>query len=133
MEVARDAVIGGVPRIVRGASLRLGARSGLGPGCLCMATVSIGEDCLISADVRFVGDDHPVHGPGRINESPSLFPREVIIGDDVLVGTGAVVIGPAIIGSRAVVGAGAVVTGDVLAGTIVGGVPARVIGERRPS
>lgn len=123
-------MIGGVPRIVRGASLRLGARSGLGPGFLCMATVSVGEDCLISADVKFVGDDHPVHLPGRINESASQFPREITIGDDVLVGAGAIVIGPAIIGAGAVIAAGAVVTGDVAPRAIVGGVPARVIGER---
>ncbi|WP_167288796.1 acyltransferase [Nocardioides seonyuensis] len=116
---------------MRGATLRVGERTGLGPGCRCMASVTIGDDCLISADVRFVGDDHPIHVAGRLNEAPSRFPREVVVGDDVLIGAGAIVIGPANVGTGAVIAAGAVVTGDVAPRSIVGGVPARVIGERR--
>jgi acetyltransferase-like isoleucine patch superfamily enzyme len=98
-----------------------------------MAAVEVGADCLISAEVKFVGDDHPVHGPGRINESPSHFPRAITIGDDVLVGCGATVIGPANIGSGAIIAAGAVVKGDVAPRAIVGGVPAKVIGTRGKS
>lgn len=74
-----DAVVGRTPRIVRGARLRRGSRTGLGPGCLCMATVVVGADCLILADVRCIGDSHPVHVPGRLNQMPNSFPREVLI------------------------------------------------------
>lgn len=55
----------------------------------------------------------------------------VAIGDDVWIGANAVVVANVRIGSHAVVAAGAVVTHDVPDYAIVGGVPARMIGDRR--
>ena len=60
-------------------------------------------------------------------ERPSVAP--VRIGDRVWVGTRAVVLKGVTIGDGAVVAAGAVVTSDVPAGTVVAGVPARVVGR----
>lgn len=50
-----------------------------------------------------------------------------VIGNGVQVGAGAVIVGDITVGEGAIVGANAVVTRDVEPGTIVGGVPARVI------
>jgi serine O-acetyltransferase len=72
----------------------------------------IGSDFLFAQQVTVGYDDR--------GDSP-------IIGDRVRVGAGAIVIGPITIGDDAVIGAGAVVVKDVAAGTVVGGVPARVI------
>lgn len=52
------------------------------------------------------------------------------IGNDVWIGTGAIVLNGVNIGDGAVVAAGAVVTKDVPPYTIVGGVPAKVIRKR---
>lgn len=52
------------------------------------------------------------------------------VGNDVWIGTNAIVIGQVAIGDGAVIAAGAVVRSDVEPYTIVGGVPARVIGRR---
>ena len=49
------------------------------------------------------------------------------VGAHVLVGSGAMVLGPVTIGDHAEIGANAVVTEDVAAGAVVAGVPARVL------
>lgn len=50
-----------------------------------------------------------------------------VVGNDVLIGTGAKVLGPIRIGDRARIGANAVVMTDVPAGALAVGIPARVI------
>lgn len=55
----------------------------------------------------------------------------IVIGDDVWIGANAVVVADVTIGSHVVVAAGAVVTRDVPDYTVVAGVPARVVADRR--
>ncbi|WP_233188372.1 serine O-acetyltransferase [Actinomyces qiguomingii] len=77
----------------------------------------IGESCTISHQVT-------IGGRKGLKEVP-------IIGDRVLVGCGAKLLGPIVVGDDAVIGAGAVVLSDVPAGATAVGVPARIVdGER---
>lgn len=55
----------------------------------------------------------------------------IVMGEYSFVAANAVILPNIVIGEGAVVGAGAVVTKDVMPWTIVAGVPARVIGERK--
>ena len=58
--------------------------------------------------------------------------QPVIIEDYVFIGPRAIILPGVTLGKGAVVAAGAVVTKDVEPFSIVGGVPAKVIGEREP-
>lgn len=51
-----------------------------------------------------------------------------IIGDNVVIGTGAKILGSVVIGSNVTIGANSVVTKDIPSDTVWAGVPARLIG-----
>jgi acetyltransferase-like isoleucine patch superfamily enzyme len=55
---------------------------------------------------------------------------DVVVGNDVWIGYGATIIGPATIGDGAIIGASALVIGDVPPYAVVGGVPAKVLKYR---
>ena len=88
--------------------------------------VSIGNHTSIASEVMIYSSEHDLAAPDfRAISEP------VKIGDYVFIGPRAIILPGITIGNRAVVGAGAVVTKDVREGEIVGGVPAKVIGERK--
>lgn len=117
------------------ATLRLGHHVGVGPYSILNAfggNLTIGDWSMLGPHVSVHTVDHGIRlepTPMRLQEGVSA---DVTVGDDVWVGAGVVLLKGVTIGSGAVVAAGAVVTHDVWPNTIVGGVPARKIGERHP-
>lgn len=84
--------------------------------------VVIGESARIGDDVTIyqhvtLGGTNPTSGEGG--------KRHPTIGDGVIVGSGAQVLGPITVGPRARIGANAVVTRDVPEGATMVGIPAR--------
>lgn len=86
----------------------------------------IGDNVSISAGTWILTDEHDINDP----RFPEIL-APVVIEDYVFVGSKAMILPGVTIGRGAVIGAGAVVTEDVPAFQIVGGIPARTIGERR--
>lgn len=95
--------------------VRLDGRGGL----------TIGAGVSIAPDVYLLTADHDPQSPDFAGRT-----APVVIEDQAWLGTRAMVLPGVTVGQGAVVAAGAVVTKDVPPYTIVGGVPARQIGER---
>jgi acetyltransferase-like isoleucine patch superfamily enzyme len=101
--------------------------------------LQIGNYCSISPGVRFLlGGEHQI-------DSISTFPfkvkcfgydyeagskGDIVVGDDVWIGTNAIICSGVKIGQGAIVAAGAVITKDVPPYSIVAGIPAKVIKYR---
>lgn len=112
--------------------IELGNNVQFGPGCVIQCDTQIGDYVLFAQNVALVGrDDHKTNLPTvPIWKSPRGDSLKVIIGDDVWIGHGAVVMSGVVIGNGAVVAAGSVVTRDVPPYMIVGGNPAKIIRSR---
>ena len=117
-----------------GAVIEIGDDVGISGGSICAAmNVSIGAGTMLGANVTMVDTDfHPVrHGRRRHAPLPEPRPQDAVtVGTNLFIGTGAIVLKGSTIGDDAVIGAGAVVRGVVPAGAIVAGNPAQ---EIRPS
>ena len=88
----------------------------------CHKRITIGDGCAISHDFSVMDSDaHALFGDK--NE------KEVIIGDNVWIGTRVTVLSGVSIGNGAVIAAGSLVNEDVPEKCLVAGVPARVIRE----
>ncbi len=86
----------------------------------------IGNHVDIASDVMIYNSEHDVN-----NESFSAKNSPVTIEDYVFIGPRVIILAGVTIGRGTVIGAGAVVTKDIPPYAIAGGVPAKIIGERR--
>lgn len=96
--------------------------------------IVIGSKVMFGPAVTVVAGDHNTSKIGEfmydIHEKRPEDDRDVIIEDDVWVGTRAVILKGVRVGRGSIIAAGAVVNKDVPPYTIVGGVPARILGRR---
>lgn len=105
-----------------------GAHVAFGPGCSIgfLVRLDAGSSLVLGARVRVA--DRAVIGEA-LGKRPA---RATVLGDDVWVGTAAVITNGVTVGARAVVAAGAVVLDDVPPDTVVAGNPARVVKTLEP-
>lgn len=115
-----------IGRFITGIEIHPGATIGHrffidhGMGVVIGETATIGDDVTIYHDVTLGGTSLT---PG---------PRHPQIGNNVIIGAGAQLLGPIKIGDNARIGSNAVVVKDVEPDTTVVGIPARPVAEKTP-
>jgi len=139
--VGHDLHIGARSRFWAPESISIGQGVYIGKEVLIECNAEIGDYVLIANRVALVGRrDHdfrivgiPVRFSPWVGSTlpPSPYREEkVVVGSDVWIGFGAIVLSGVNIGRGAIVAAGAVVTSDVGAYEIVAGNPAKKLGMR---
>lgn len=104
---------------------------------MCAEAIGIGARCIVQYNVTIADSDfHPVAVEARRLDAiasspagdrslrPALVTRPVVIGDDVWIGTGAIILKGVRIGAGATIAPGTVVTRDVPAQALAAGNPA---------
>jgi maltose O-acetyltransferase len=94
------------------------------------APLTIGNHVDIASDVMIYTSQHDMETE-HFAAVEEVVKEPVVIEDYVFIGPRAIILPGVKIGKGAVVAAGAVVTKEVSAYAIVGGVPAKIIGERK--
>lgn len=134
----KEVRISPVASFANGRNIVLGDRVRIGAGCSLWAgngtaRIVLGDDVMLGPNVMLTtsnyrfNDGAPIHAQ-LMNEA------DVIVGRDVWIGYGAVLLAGARIGEGAVIGAGAVVRGEIPAYAVVAAPPAVVVGRRaRPA
>ncbi len=114
-------LISQISRFITGIEIHPGAKIGKrlfidhGMGVVIGETAQIGNDCVI------------YHGATLGGTGKDKYKRHPTIANNVMVGTGAKILGPINVGNNVKVGAGAIVLKDVEDNVTVVGVPARVV------
>lgn len=115
-----------------GGLIHVGARSAINAYCVLQGNggIRIGDGVMVAAHVQMFAANHiysrmdvPIQEQGETR-------RGIVIGNDVWIGAGSIILDGVVVGDGAVVGAGAVVTKSVPEGAVVAGVPARIIDAR---
>lgn len=108
--------------------VRIGANASLWAG-VSGGKIVVGEHTMIAPNTMLTAANYRFGDGSPVNEQP-MDEADIVIGRDVWIGAGVVVLPGVIIGDRAIIGAGAVLREDVPANAIVTGPSAQVIGSR---
>jgi acetyltransferase-like isoleucine patch superfamily enzyme len=88
--------------------------------------VTLGDRVTVTANVQFVTHDGGVWVFREQEPDIDVF-GEIVVGDNVFIGYGAILLPNVHVGNNVVIGAGAIVTKDVPDNVVVAGIPAKVV------
>lgn len=108
-----------------GKNIHIGKHVFINMGCKFQdqGGIYIGDGTLIGHNVVLATLNHAMQPDRR----STMIPKPIHIGENVWIGSNAVILPGVTVGNGAIIAAGAVVSKDVPENTIVGGVPAKVI------
>lgn len=114
--------------------ITIGDRVTVNPGCIIVGKggLSIGSDAMIGAGTKIVTSAHVMTRIDIPMRAQGMTSTPITIEDDVWCGFNVIVLPGAVIRKGCVIGAGSVVTDEIPEYSIAAGVPARVIGSRKP-
>lgn len=160
IKIGKRCVVGGINSIFEGYNAigddtlfsgEIGSCSYIGKRC-SFDNVKIGRYCSIANDVKLIIGNHPTKK--FVSTHPAFFSTHkqagvtfvkkdlfeerkyaskdyyLIVGNDVWIGAGVIILNGITIGDGAIIAAGAVVTKDVAPYSIVGGIPAKTLRMR---
>lgn len=115
-----------------GVNIHMGANAFANANCVFLdcAEIRIGDNFQAGPGVQLLTPEHPLDAIERRGKETA---RPIVIGDDVWIGGGAIVLAGITVGDRVVVGAGAVVTKDVPPDVVVVGNPAKIVRRLNPA
>ncbi|HRA72866.1 MAG TPA: acyltransferase [Flavobacterium sp.] len=111
--------------------IKLGDNVFIGHACefVCNERIIIGNNCLIASKTTFNNTGHEYKIGININLQ-AITSEEIILEDDVWIGTSCVILQGVTIGTGSVIAAGSVVNKSIPANEVWAGVPARFIKKR---
>lgn len=115
-----------------GVGVTIGERTSFGQDCFFGAAggIEIGSDVIAGQNVRFHSENHKFDRPDMPIRTQGVTHKGIKVGSNCWIGAGVVFLDGAQIGDGCVVAANAVVTKSFPENSIIGGVPARLIGVR---
>lgn len=125
-EIGDHSQVGAFVEIQRGA--KIGRRVKVSTHTFICEGVTVEDDVFIGHNVSFINDKFPRSTvDGRLQSAADWTCVPTLVKRGASIGTSATILCGVTIGENAVVGAGSVVTKDVPDGTVVAGVPARIL------
>ena len=101
------------------------------PTIWCAKGITIGRNAHIGANCIIIDTD--VHSFNYLHRNfideitSDVIPQEIVIGDDVWIGTNCIILKGVTIGARSIIGAGSIVTKDIPADCVAAGNPCKFI------
>ena len=117
--------------IEAGQPVTIGSNTHFAPYCVLYGPLQIGDKCAIAAHTVFASIGHSYDQPDIPFVDLPARSALIVLEDNVWIGANATIIAGVRIGTGSIVGAGAVVTHNVDPYSVVGGVPARFIRNRK--
>ena len=115
-----------------GGNIQIGSNVSVNPGVILYGhgNLTIGNDTRIAAQTVIIPANHHFGSREIPIRLQGIEAKGIVVGSDVWIGANAVLLDGIQSGYGAIIAAGSVVTKNVAPFTIVGGVPAKIIGHR---